>query len=160
MNFSTLKQKSVDFFSEAGFIGRIHSEAEYEQALALMDELIEDYDKYLPLIEVLSASIEKWEDESVYFSAFNKRIEALDDGVAVLRTLMDQHQLKAGDLKNELGGKSLVSMILNGSRNLTRDHIQALSERFRISPTVFFKPLPHAAMPNSRRTSPAPTKRR
>ena len=138
MRFSNLKQKAVDFFSEASFVGHIHNEAEYEQALELMDELIEDYDQYLPLIEVLSASIEKWEDGSEQFSEFNKRIEALDDGVAILRTIMDQYQLKADDLKNELGSKSLVSMILNGSRNLTRDHIQALSQRFKISPSVFF----------------------
>ncbi|WP_257281121.1 type II toxin-antitoxin system HigA family antitoxin [Endozoicomonas sp. ISHI1] len=138
MRYTNLKQKAVDFFSEAGFVSRIHSEEEYEQALELMEELIEDYDKYLPLIEVLSISIEKWEDESEGFSDFNKRVEALDDGVAVLRTLMDQYQLKADDLKSELGSKSLVSMILNGSRNLTRDHIQALSQRFKISPSVFF----------------------
>lgn len=138
MRFSNLKEKAVDLFSEARFIGRIHSEEDYESALELMDELIEEYDLYLPLIEVLSASIEKWEDESEQFSEFNKRITSLDDGVAVLRTLMDQYDLKAEDLKNELGSKSLVSMILNGSRNLTRDHIQALSERFKISPAVFF----------------------
>jgi HTH-type transcriptional regulator/antitoxin HigA len=138
MRFSNLKQKAVDFFSEASFVGRIHNEEEYKQALELMDELIEDYDEYLPLIEVLSASIEKWEDESEQFSEFNKKVEALDDGVAILKTIMDQYQLKADDLKNELGSKSLVSMILNGSRNLTRDHIQALSQRFKISPSVFF----------------------
>ena len=138
MGYANLKQKAVDFFSEASFVSRIHNEAEYEQALELMDELIEDYDKYLPLIEVLSASIEKWEDESEQFSDFNKRIDLLDDGVAILRTIMDQYQLKADDLKNELGSKSLVSMILNGSRNLTRDHIQALSQRFKLSPSVFF----------------------
>ena len=139
MNFVTLKQKAIDCFSEAAFISRIHNEAEYEQALALMDELVEEYDKYLPLIEALSASIEKWEDQAAYFSEFNRRIAALDDGAAILRTLMDQHQLKADDLKDEIGGKSLVSMILNGSRNLTREHIQALSGRFKISPAVFFR---------------------
>ena len=139
MNFVTLKQKAIDCFSEAAFISRIHNETEYEQALALMDELVEDYDKYLPLIEALSASIGKWEDQAAYFSEFNRRIAALDDGAAILRTLMDQHQLKADDLKDEIGGKSLVSMILNGSRNLTREHIQALSGRFKISPAVFFR---------------------
>lgn len=139
MNFVTLKQKAIDCFSEAAFISRIHNEAEYEQALALMDELVEDYDKYLPLIEALSASIEKWENQAAYFSEFNRRIAALDDGAAILRTLMDQHQLKADDLKDEIGGKSLVSMILNGSRNLTREHIQALCGRFKISPAVFFR---------------------
>ena len=124
MRFSSIKAKAVDFFSEASFVSHIHNEVEYEQALALMDELMEDYDRYLPLIEVLSASIEKWEDESGYFSDFNERIEKLDDGVAVLKVLMDQYQLKAEDLKNEIGSKSLVSMILNGSRKMTRDHIQ------------------------------------
>ncbi|USE34123.1 type II toxin-antitoxin system HigA family antitoxin [Endozoicomonas sp. SCSIO W0465] len=138
MKYVNLKEKAVALFSEARFISRIHNEAEYEQALELMDELIEDYDRYLPLIEVLSVAIEKWEDESEEFSEFNRRIEALDDGVAILRTLMDQYHLKADDLKTELGSKSLVSMILNGTRNLTRDHIQALSERFKISPSVFF----------------------
>ncbi|WP_422461695.1 MULTISPECIES: helix-turn-helix domain-containing protein [unclassified Endozoicomonas] len=138
MRYANLKEKAVDFFAEARFISRIHNESEYEQALELMDELIEDYDRYLPLIEVLSIAIEKWEKESAEFSEFNRRIEALDDGVAILRTLMDQYHLKADDLKTELGSKSLVSMILNGSRNLTRDHIQALSERFKISPSVFF----------------------
>lgn len=138
MNFSSVKAKAVDFFSEASFVSHINSEFEYDQALALMDELIEDYDKCLPLIEVLSVSIEKWEDEAEAFTEFNLRIADLDDGVAVLRTLMDQYQLKAEDLREDIGSKSLVSMILNGSRNLTREHIQSLSVRFKIAPSVFF----------------------
>ena len=68
MNFANVKAKAVDFFSEASFVGHINDEAEYEKALALMDELIEDYDRYRSLIAVLSASIEKWENESEYFS--------------------------------------------------------------------------------------------
>lgn len=62
----------------------------------------------------------------------------MDSGVALLKTLMEQHQLKAEDLKSELGSKSLVSMILNGSRKLTVKHIEALSRRFGISPALFF----------------------
>lgn len=138
MNFATVKAKAVDFFSEASFISHINNEADYGNALALMDELIEDYDTYLPLIEVLSVSIEKWENESEEFKEFNQRIADLDDGAAILKTLMDQYELKADDLKEELGSKSLVSMILSGSRKLTRDHIQALSERFKVAPSVFF----------------------
>ena len=102
-----------------------------------MEEVINDYDTYLPLIEVLSAAIEKWENESDEFSEFNQHIKNLDDGIAALKTLMDQYQLKADDLKGEIGSKSLVSMILNGSRNLTLDHIKALSKRFKIPPAVF-----------------------
>ncbi|WP_419810909.1 helix-turn-helix domain-containing protein [Bacterioplanoides sp.] len=138
MSFTSIKAMASDLFAQAGFVSKIQNDEEYQQALALMDELIEEYDNYVPLIEVLAASIEKWEDEAEEFAEFNQRINALDDGVAVLRTLMDQYQLKADDLKNEIGSKSLVSMILNGSRKLTRDHIQALSERFHVSPAVFF----------------------
>ena len=138
MNYSNLKAKAVDFFSEAGFISHINNEADYKNALELMDEIIEDYDTYLPLIEVLSVSIEKWENESSEFAEFNSRVNALDDGVAVLKTLIDQYQLKAEDFRDSIGSKSLVSMILNGSRNLTREHIQALSDRFNLDPSVFF----------------------
>lgn len=138
MNFANVKAKAVDFFSEASFIGHINNEADYKNALELMDEIIEDYDTYLPLIEVLSVSIEKWENESSEFAEFNSRVNALDDGVAVLKTLIDQYQLKADDFRDAIGSKSLVSMILNGSRNLTREHIQALSVRFNLDPSVFF----------------------
>lgn len=138
MNYANVKAKAVDFFSEAGFVSHIHDEADYEKALALMDELVDEYDTYLPLIEVLSASIERWENEAEYFSEFNQRIAGLGDGVAVLRTLMDQYALKTDDFKNEIGGKSLVSMILSGDRKLTIGHIQALSARFHIPVGAFF----------------------
>ena len=67
-----------------------------------------------PLIDVLSLSIEKWEDQSDYFSEFNSDIKSLNNDISVLRVLMSQYQLKGDDLKNEIGSKSLVSMILNG----------------------------------------------
>ncbi|MFL0797320.1 MAG: helix-turn-helix domain-containing protein [Cellvibrionaceae bacterium] len=138
MNFTTIKSLASDLFQQAAFVTHIQTRAEYEMALALMDELIEDYDTYKPLIEILAASIEQWEDESTEFAEFNQRIEQLNDGVAVLRVLMDQYQLKAEDLKEDIGSKSLVSMILNGSRNLTLDHMQALAKRFKLQPAVFF----------------------
>lgn len=139
MNFAAVKDKAKALFEEASFISEIRDEADYENALALMDELIEDYDENRTLIGVLTNSIEAWENTAPEFAAFNQRIAQLDDGVAVLRTLIDQYQLKADDLKNEIGSKSLVSMILNGSRKLTREHIQALSLRFGLNPAVFFQ---------------------
>ncbi len=137
MNFAVVKAKAVDFFSEAGFVSHIDDNEDYQKALELMDELIDDYDTYLPLIEVLSVSIEKWENESDELSQFNRRIENLNDGIAALKTLMDQYNLKTDDLREEIGSKSLVSMILNGSRNLTLGHIQALSKRFKVPPSAF-----------------------
>lgn len=139
MNFAAVKDKAKALFEEASFISEIRNDADYENALALMDELIEDYDEHRTLIGILANSIEAWENTAPEFEAFNQRIAQLDDGVAVLRTLIDQYQLKADDLKNEIGSKSLVSMILNGSRKLTREHIQALSLRFDLNPAVFFQ---------------------
>lgn len=137
MDFSAVKAKAVDLFSEASFLSHINNGEDYQNALTLMDELIEDYDTYLPVIEVLSSSIEKWEDQAEEFKEFNERISELNDGVAALKTIMDQYQLKTDDLQEEIGGKSLVSMILNGRRNLTLDHIQALSARFKVPPAIF-----------------------
>ena len=139
MNFSAVKTKAKALFEEASFITEITNEADYENALALMDDLIEDYDENRMLIILLAHSIEVWENASPEFEAFNQRLTQLDDGVAVLRTLIDQHQLKIDDFQNEIGSKSLVSMILNGSRQLTREHIQALSLRFGLSPSLFFQ---------------------
>ena len=124
-------------FEKAGFIGHIQNQHDYEQALALMDELIEDYDRNRALIEVLSNSIERWEASADEFAEFNRQVDAMDDGMAVLHLLMDQHDLTGSDLP-ELGSKSLVSKILKGERSLTRRHIEALSRRFGISPTLFF----------------------
>ena len=102
-----------------------------------MDELIEDYDNQKALIDVLSGSIARWENTSPEFSAFNDRIERLDSGVATLKVIMEQHHLGVADLP-EIGSKSLVSRILRGDRRLTRDHIEALSQRFSVSPALFF----------------------
>jgi HTH-type transcriptional regulator/antitoxin HigA len=139
MNYALIKEKAHALFEQAHFISQIENEQDYHEALLLMDELIEDYDNNLELIEVLSHSIERWEDKDSYFDEFNARIEQLDSGVSVLKVLIEQYQLKGNDLKNEIGGKSLVSMILSGQRKLTFEHIQALASRFNISPALFFK---------------------
>ena len=137
MNVAKLKEQAKSLFSSAGFITHIYNEGDYALALELMDELIEDYDEQKPLIEILSLSIERWEDESEAFSEFNAKIESLDNGISVLRVLMDQHKLNTTDFKNEIGGKSMVSMILNNKRKLSLEHIKALSNRFSVSPQLF-----------------------
>ena len=138
MNFLEVKKQANALFSQVNFLTQIENEEDYELALSLMDELIEEYQLYKPLIEILSISIEKWENSSIEFLEFNNRIKQIDSGVAALATLMEQYGLKTNDFKEEIGGKSMVSMILNGSRKLSRNHIQALSNRFHITPSVFF----------------------
>ena len=103
-----------------------------------MDELIDDHDNQVLLIELLSASIERWEDSNPDFDEFNQAIDSVDPALSVLRILMDQHSLGVADFP-EIGSKSLVSKILNQrDRQLTRQHIDALSKRFNISPALFF----------------------
>jgi HTH-type transcriptional regulator/antitoxin HigA len=62
----------------------------------------------------------------------------MDDGIAVLKTLMAQHNLGVADMP-ELGSKSNVSKLLNGAqgKKLNRNHIEALSKRFGVSPALF-----------------------
>lgn len=55
-----------------------------------------------------------------------------------LSYIMEMHGLKQTDLGEELGGQSVVSEILNGKRELNIRQIRSLSERFHVSPAVFF----------------------
>lgn len=57
-------------------------------------------------------------------------------GVNVLQFFMEQHQLKQSDL-SEIGSQGVVSEILSGKRELNLRQIQALAERFGVSPAVF-----------------------
>ena len=136
MRFVLIKQKAHDLFQEAAFISQIHNNRDYKKALKLMDVLIEDYDDNRPLIDVLSASIERWEEKSKEFEAFNQRIKSLDSGVAVLKVLIEQHRLHLDDFP-EIGSKSLLSKILNHERQLTLAHVKALSQRFGLEPSLF-----------------------
>ncbi len=137
MNFSIIRRKAHDLFEEASFISHIKSASDYKKATAMMDELIEDYDDNRPLIEVLSTAIERWEDSHSEFAQFNQLVKQVDTAEAMLKLLMETHNLGVVDIP-EIGSKSLVSKILHGERSLTRAHISALSKRFNISPSLFF----------------------
>ncbi len=137
MNFQAVKKQAFNLFEQAGFIAHIANQTDYEAALALMDELIEDYDQQKSLISVLSVSIERWESQAEEFKAFDMAVESMDSGVAMLSVLMDQHSLNTTDFKDEIGGKSMVSMIMNGTRQLNLGHIRKLSERFGVPAQLF-----------------------
>ncbi len=138
MSFVAIKEKAHSLFEEASFLSEICNDSDYEQALELMDELIDDYDNNRALIALLSDTINRWEEGSEEFTDFNARIKEQDTPVSVLRLLMSQHKLGVADLP-EIGSKSLVSKIINErGRQLTRQHIEALSQRFQISPALFF----------------------
>lgn len=140
MMASNVIKEARALFAKASYISHINGQTDYEKALALMGALIQDYDNNRPLIEILTTTIERWESSAEEFADFNRSLESMDDGIAVLRLLMDQHGLNGTDLP-ELGSRSLVSKILKGERALTCKHIEALSKRFGISPSLFFSGL-------------------
>ncbi|AXS82907.1 MULTISPECIES: type II toxin-antitoxin system HigA family antitoxin [Marinobacter] len=121
------------------YVAHIETQDDYERALELMDQLVDDYDANKLLIEILAVSIERWEDQAAEFSDFNAAVAETDRGIAVLKTLMAQHGLGVADLP-ELGSKGNVSKILNGAegKKLTRKHMEALGKRFGVSPVLFF----------------------
>jgi HTH-type transcriptional regulator/antitoxin HigA len=82
------------------------------------------------LAELLTLLIEDFEEKQYQLP----RAKPLE----VLRFLMDQHGLKQKDLLDVFGAPSIVSEILNGKRELNKDHIKRLSARFHVSPEVFF----------------------
>ena len=59
-------------------------------------------------------------------------------GVEVLRELMAANGLRQKDLADDLGGESIVSLILKEKRQLNRQQMEKLSHRFHVSPAVFF----------------------
>ncbi len=137
MSYAALKEESVHLFNEYPFLTSIRDEQDYKQAIELIEELLEDDIKYEALINLLTDTIEKWENQSELFSDFNQRQEEIDKGIATLKIIMDQYQLGTDDFHDEIGKKSYVSQILNGKRNLTLNHIRSLSRRFDIPGSLF-----------------------
>lgn len=128
-----------DALAQVPYVAHIETQDDYEQALELMDQLVDDYDANRLLIKILAVSIERWEDQAAEFSDFNAAVAETDRGVAVLKTLMAQHALGVADLP-ELGSKGNVSKILNGAegKKLTRKHMESLGQRFGVPPVLFF----------------------
>lgn len=112
------------------------SKSEYEQALAMVEYLIDNDDEN-PLISVLADKIAAYEDNAPEFAEFNEAINNLPRSVALLRHLMDQNGLSQSSFKDEIGSNSLVSMILKGDRNLTLEHMTKLAKRFNLPRGAF-----------------------
>ncbi len=81
-------------------------------------------------IELLTLLIERYERERYPVP----HAEPCD----VLRFLVERNGLSQRDVAADLGGESTVSLILAGKRRLNRNHIERLSRRFHVSPSVFF----------------------
>lgn len=84
-------------------------------------------EKYAELLTVL---IEAYEEEHYPIRAISP--------VEVLAELMAANNLKQKDLAPLFGSESIVSEVLHGKREMNKQHIEKLSQRFKVSPALFF----------------------
>ena len=77
MHFEEIKKAAHYLLSEASYIWKIKSSIEHEQALKLIDNLLDCYEVNELLIDLLSHSIEKWEDQAEDFVDFNRQVDQL-----------------------------------------------------------------------------------
>ncbi len=112
----------------------IKTQRDYRRAVVLLDHLLDEVgeNERHPLfgfLEVLGTLIESYESDHVEIKGAA--------GKYVLRFLMEEHGLTQSDLP-EVGSQGVVSEILHGRRQLNARQIKMLSERFSVSPAVFF----------------------
>lgn len=130
---AVLEQAKVNWPLVADVVSVPHTQKEYERAIAMLDELIDEVGEaedhpLASLMETLGSLIEAYEDEHI--------AEPLGNPLATLRILMEERNLSVSDLP-ELGNASTVAAILAGQHELTTAECRALAARFHVSPTVF-----------------------
>ena len=112
----------------------IRSEAENERYIALLGELDRKGGRMSAaerrMAELLTLLIENFEEKHYALEAASP--------IEILNELMSANDLKQKNLLDIFGTPSIVSEVLNGKRKLTTEHIRKLSQRFHVSPEVFF----------------------
>ncbi|MFB6307358.1 MAG: type II toxin-antitoxin system HigA family antitoxin [Flavobacteriales bacterium] len=108
----------------------IKHDKQYKKYCDLLEELLDSDSPDEDEIELLTALIEKWENENNSFSDL--------DPVEVIRELKCEHGLKDKDLAEILDlSKGTVSKILHYKKGLSKASIRKLSDHFKMSQEVF-----------------------
>jgi HTH-type transcriptional regulator/antitoxin HigA len=129
MNLTDIASHWVALHEALGLGEPIGDEAQYEQMLALVDELFDSTaaDPAHPLgglVALLGERIREYE----------ARVHPLPDEATpaqVLAALMAEHGLTQSQLP-EVGAQSVVSAVLAGKRRLNLRQVQALARRFAV----------------------------
>ena len=111
----------------------IRSDKQNEHYINLLWELEHKPDQdeeEVKLAELLTLLFTDYEEKHSPLSAATP-LEIIDE-------LMESNNLKQKDLVDVFGTESVVSEVLNGKRELNKEHIKRLSERFAVSPALFF----------------------
>lgn len=120
-------------FKQVIGVTAVHSEADYAQAQATIDALLDEIgdDENHPLAEVLdylADQVKAYEDEHFPIPAATPK--------EVLRFLMQQHGLKQENL-GDCAPQSRISDILNGKRAISKAMAKRLAQRFHVRADVF-----------------------
>ena len=106
----------------------IQTEAENEHYTSMLHELDERFDELTQAerdyAELLTLLIEDFESKHYPLPKASP--------VEAIRFLMDQHGLKQKDLLDVFGNASVTSEVLSGKRELSKEHIRRLCDRFSI----------------------------
>ena len=111
----------------------ITTEKEYNEALALVEELMHNYNLTVEedqLLELLLALVEKYEAEQHPVTRQSTPLERL-------QFLMEANELKQADLVSIFGSRGTTSEVLNGKRKISQNAAIKLGERFNLPPTLF-----------------------
>ncbi len=112
----------------------IETEAENERALEIVNGLMTKGEKNLTaeerwLLRMLVRLIEDFEEKAYPIEEASPR--------AVLKTLMEDRGLKQIDLAPLFGGRSRVSDVLGGKREISKTQAKALAEFFKVTADLF-----------------------
>lgn len=112
----------------------IHTESENERYTAALEVQLAKR-KRTPeenrIVELLTLLIEDFEARNYSLPPATPR--------DIVLHLMESNGLRQVDLVDVFGAESTVSEVLKGKRNLAKSHIEKLSQRFNVSPEVFFE---------------------
>ena len=112
----------------------IHTETENARCTAVLEGILRKKNRTAEerrLAELLTLLIEDFEEQQY---ALPRRAGPVD----LLKHLMESNGLRQVDLLEVFGTASVVSEVLNGKRQLSKAHIAKLSQRFHVSPALFF----------------------
>lgn len=115
----------------------IKSDDQYKTYCTQLENLL-DSDQHKDVsdeIDLLTPLIEKYDEENNTFHEI--------DPVSLLRSFMEEHEMKSKDLVDLLGiSKGYVSDILNYKKGMSKDVIRKLSTHFKVRQEAFNRPYP------------------
>jgi HTH-type transcriptional regulator/antitoxin HigA len=134
MNLQDVAAHWVALHEALGLGAPIASQAEYERAMAEVDQLVDatDGQDSHPLWGLIAVAGDR-------IRAYEARVHPWPDASSpstVLASLMQEHGLRQTDLP-EIGSQGVVSEVLAGKRQLNTRQVASLAKRFAVSAEVF-----------------------